>query len=162
MANLFLFLSLSLFFSKNIINNKIPESNAIIVEYVHSVIGEKVGRGECWDLASEALEKADAEWNGKYTYGELLSLKTDTILPGDIIHFTNVKMKYERNDTLFTEKMKNHTAIVYKVKKINQIFTIAEQNTSKGRFVTTSKLEIENIIKGKIKIYRPVKEDEKH
>jgi hypothetical protein len=62
-----------------------------VVEYVESVIGEQVDRGECWDLAYQALTRIDAKWDGKYKYGREINPKRREVFPGDIIQFKNVK-----------------------------------------------------------------------
>ena len=140
--------------------DSLPELNKKIIEYTTSVIGKKVDRGECWDLANEALTRIDAKWDHQFVYGKLLNPKKDAILPGDIIQFKNVKVEYKSADGLetTTETMGQHTAIVYKVLAPGE-FELAHQNTQfSGRKVGTSKLVLKNIKKGKIFIYRPEKE----
>ncbi|MFZ1333710.1 MAG: hypothetical protein WAR83_16070, partial [Flavobacteriales bacterium] len=41
----------------------IPELNQHIVAYALGQEGKKVGRGECWDLAAEALNSGGATWD---------------------------------------------------------------------------------------------------
>lgn len=150
-----------IFFS-GIINaqDSIPKANAEIVKYVESVIGKKVDRGECWDLANQALTRINAEWDFKFHYGKLLNPDKDVILPGDIIQFKNVVVEYKiengRETSTTTETMKQHTAIVHKVFARGE-YEIAHQNTQfSGRKVGLSKLILKNIKHGKIFIYRPV------
>jgi len=138
--------------------DSIPKTNAIIVNYVKTVIGKKVDRGECWDLAKEALTLVNAKWDGEFKYGKLLNPKKDTIYPGDIIQFKKVVVEYKSSDGLETtlQTMDQHTAIVYKINGIGD-FDIAHQNTAfSGRKVGISRLVLKNIKKGKIYIYRPV------
>jgi len=75
-------------------DNDLPELNMQIVEYVESVMGEQVDRGECWDLANQALTRIDARWDGKYKYGREVNPKRREIYPGDIIQFKDVKVRY--------------------------------------------------------------------
>ena len=139
-----------------IAQDNIPELNKKIVEYAESVIGKQVDRGECWDLAYQALNRNNAEWDGIFQYGKLINPKKEPVLPGDIIQFKNVKIRYRITNTTYTEFMKQHTAIVYKVKRKN-IFTIAHQNTEfSGRKVGLSDLNLSHVIKGDIRIYRPI------
>jgi hypothetical protein len=143
---------------------KLPEANAAIVKYVESVMGKKVDRGECWDLANQALKLVNAKWDGEFKYGKLLDPKKDTIFPGDIIQFKNVVIKevvVNGNETLTTEqKMALHTAIVYQVNGQGD-FMIVHQNTSfSGRKVGVSRLVLKYVKRGKIYIYRPVTEEE--
>ena len=151
-----LFLIFSLPVTQAIAQENIPELNRRIIEYVESVIDKKVDRGECWDLAYQALNRFNAEWDGKFQYGKLINPKRESVLPGDIIQFKNVKIRYQITNTTYTEFMKQHTAIVYKVKRKN-VFTIAHQNTEfSGRKVGLSDINLNHIVKGDVKIYRPV------
>ena len=156
-----LFLAIFLPATQAIAQENIPELNKRIIEYVESVIGEKVDRGECWDLAYQALNRFNAEWDGKFQYGKLINPNREPVFPGDIIQFKNVKIKYQITNTTYTEIMKQHTAIVYKVKRKN-VFTIAHQNTEfSGRKVGLSDLNLANVVKGDIKIYRPIPKNDK-
>jgi len=136
--------------------SQVPEMNKKIISYVNSVIGTKVDRGECWDLANKALIKVKADWDGKFTYGKLLNPKKDSIYPGDIIQYKDVVVKYTEGNKKITETMKQHTSIVYKV--IDKgIYEVAEQNTAyAGKKVSIGKLNLNYIVKGKVMIYRPV------
>ena len=64
-----------------------PQANEEIVKYVTSVIGKKVDRGECWDIANQALTRINGKWDHKFMYGKLLDPKRDVVYPGDIIQF---------------------------------------------------------------------------
>jgi hypothetical protein len=135
---------------------KIPVLNKKIVSYVKSVIGIQVDRGECWDLANEALTKNNARWDGEYKYGELLDLKKDEVFPGDIIQFKNVKVTYTVGNAIYKETMAHHTAIVYRVISKGK-YELAHQNTGfSGRKVGLSTLDLSTVIKGKMYFYRPV------
>ncbi len=57
--------------------DSIPIMNQQIIGFVNSKMNRKVGRGECWDLAAEALNLIDAKWDGKYKYGRKVSYKTE-------------------------------------------------------------------------------------
>ncbi|NJK96116.1 MAG: hypothetical protein HC905_15470 [Bacteroidales bacterium] len=132
-----------------------PELNKKIVAYVNSVMGQQVDRGECWDLAYQALNRNNAKWNGEYIYGKEIDPQKDEVFPGDIIQFEKVKVKYINGNTITTETMGHHTAIVYKVYKKGK-YQLAHQNTGfSGRKVGLSDFELENVIKGKMKFYRP-------
>ncbi len=140
----------------------IPNLNKLVVEYVDSVMGEKVNSGECWDLASEALDHAGGYLDRSsqmsiYIFGKKLNPKKDKIFPGDIIQLENVNLEYRKNDRIYTETMSHHTAIIYKVLKKDH-YKIAHQNTSLyGRKVGISELNMEYIKKGEIIFYRPYK-----
>ncbi len=152
--NYYLFL-IALFFS-SFTGEEIPNLNKRIVDYVQTVIGKQVDRGECWDLAYQALNRNNAEWDGQFKYGKRLNPDKDRIFPGDIIQFKNVKISYSIGQMIYKEQMDQHTAIIYKVKGEN-IFDIAHQNNSfSGRKVGVSTLDLKNIVRGKVFIYRPV------
>lgn len=134
---------------------KTPELNQKIIKYVNSVMGKQVDRGECWDLANQALNQNNAKWNGEYIYGKPIDPEKDEVYPGDIIQFEKVKVKYVNGNVITTETMGHHTAIVYKVYGKGK-YQLAHQNTGfSGRKVGLSDLYLENVMKGKMKFYRP-------
>lgn len=136
--------------------DSIPSLNKKIINFVKTKIGKKVGKGECWDVAAEALNTSVAKWDGNYKFGEEVNYKTDCIYPGDIVQFEGVTIKYEIEKKKFSESMAHHTAIIYEVKGKEE-FILADQNTGRsGRKVGLSPLELKNITKGKFKIYRPI------
>jgi hypothetical protein len=119
-------------------------------------MNKKVGAGECWDLAAQALNSVNANWDKNFGFGKEIDVKKDCVFPGDIIQFTNVKIEYSEGNTTFNEEMAQHTAIIYKVKATGD-FVMADQNTTKnGRKVGLSPLNLKNIKKGKFQIFRPV------
>lgn len=150
----FIFLSLQSFSHAQ---SELPELNRKIVQYVQSVMGTQVNRGECWDLAYEALQRNNARWDGKFVFGKKYNPETEDILPGDVIQFFGVTVRYTRNDTIFTETMNQHTAIVYRIiDQHRKIIEIAHQNTDfSGRTVGLSVFDIHTVIKGKYYFYRP-------
>ncbi len=140
----------------SITQNKIPELNRKITDYVNSVIGKQVDRGECWDLAYQALTRNNAKWDKEFKYGKLLNPWKDNVFPGDLIHFKNVRISYQKDQMVYIETMKQHTAIIYRVLGTG-IYEIAHQNNKfSGRKVGLSKLDLDTIVKGKVFLYRPV------
>jgi hypothetical protein len=141
-------------------SNTSPLLNRKIVEYVDTVIGKTVDRGECWDLANQALSRSGAFFDRSskrtiYVFGKDVDPKREKIFPGDIIQFTNVKLQYEKDDAIYTETMAHHTAIVYKVYADGH-YQLAHQNTGfSGRKVGLSDLKLEDVKTGKLKFYRP-------
>jgi hypothetical protein len=136
--------------------DKIPPLNKKIVSFVRENIGKKVGRGECWDLAAQALNSAGAEWDQDYQFGRTIDYKAEEcIFPGDIIQFENVSILYQNGNTVYSETLAHHTAIVYKVEGRGK-FVLAQQNTSRhGRKVALDPIDLANIKKGSFVIYRP-------
>jgi hypothetical protein len=128
----------------------------MIVDYTTSQIGKKVDRGECWDLAYQALTQNDCAWDGRYTFGKKLNPKTDSIYAGDILQFEKVTIKYKENNILYQESYPHHTAIIYQV--IGRgYYKIAHQNFEKfGKKVGISELRLLDKTSGSIMFYRPV------
>jgi hypothetical protein len=137
-------------------NEKLP-MNEQIIAFVNSNMNKKVGKGECWDLANEALKLVEAKWDGNLKFGRKVDYKKECIYPGDIIQFEKVKVKYTENKITYQESMAHHTAIIYEVKGIGD-FILAHQNTAyTGRKIGTSSLNLMNVTGGKISIFRPEK-----
>lgn len=138
--------------------DSIPALNRKIVDYVSTTIGTQVNRGECWDLAYEALKRNEAMWDWEYEYGELIDPANNVIYPGDLIQFEGVETKYKTGNMTITETMEHHTAIVYRViDQERKIFEIAHQNNqSYGRKVGLDEFNLGNVTKGKVMFYRPV------
>jgi len=141
----------------------LPELNARIVEYLDSVMGKKVARGECWDLAAGALAYSGAYFDRStkkavLIYGRRVNPKKEEIFPGDLIQFENVKVQWKEKNGTYTESMEHHTAIVYKVNSPSN-YEIAHQNTKNtGRKVGVSNFRLDRVIKGRVMIYRPIKD----
>lgn len=156
-------LAFVLLFSSFAFKTELPELNAKIVAYLDSVMGTKVARGECWDLAAEALAYSGAYFDRSSmktitTYGRKLNPSKEEVLPGDLIQFENVEVQWKEGNTTYKESMAQHTAIVYKVnERLN--YEIAHQNTGAwGKKVGVSNFRLDRVTKGKVMIYRPIKE----
>lgn len=146
-------LSLLLFFLFSLSTIKAQEQTLVakkILAFCDDHKGKKVGKGECWDLAKEALDKAEATWTPPYQFGKELK-KKEPVLAGDIIQFEKVKIEYP--DGAWKE-FPHHTAIIYKTSGLNK-FTIAEQNANGKKLVVFSEIDLSYVKKGKYTIYRP-------
>jgi len=134
-----------------------PELNKKIVLYIKNNMGKQVARGECWDLAAEALNNCEATWDGSYGFGKVVNYKKDCVYPGDVIQFKNVKLKYTEGEYTLTESLEHHTALVYEVKS-KSVYVIADQNNRfTGKNVGVRNFDLTTTVSGSIKIYRPVK-----
>lgn len=133
-----------------------PTINKEIITLVYSVLGTKVGRGECWDLANFVLSEAKGNWNGKFDFGKKYNPKNQEILRGDIIQFENAKFKYRKQNRIIIKEMGQHIAIVYEVLD-NKKLRIAEQNADKQRVVKINKIDINTLTEGNLLFYRPKK-----
>lgn len=133
----------------------IPQLNQRIVSFVQGQEGKKVGRGECWDLASEALNSGGAKWDGGYAFGDIVDWRKEEILPGDIVQFENVEVETRSGNRITRERYVKHTAVVMAVAG-KGLFTIAQQNVEPvGKKVAKSELHMADVRSGKLRFYRP-------
>lgn len=134
--------------------NEIPELNQKIISFVDAHLGKQIGDGQCWALASEALNEIKANWDHEYKFGKEINLQNEPILPGDIIQFQNVTIKYRTSAGLVLERYPQHTAIIYKQKE-DGVYLIANQNVNNNLTLQLTELHLNAIIKGSYKIFRP-------
>jgi len=140
--------------STTVFSDSLPPLNRDIISFVDSKMNKKVGRGECWDLAAEALNASGARWDGKLHFGRKLE-KGEKIFPGDIIQFEGVKIKFQDGNARYTQVLKHHTGIVYSMKGPSS-FDMANQNTAEhGRKVVITFIDLDQVTSGKVSIYRP-------
>ncbi len=143
--------------NKTINSDSIPQLNQQIVSFVSAHLKQKVGRGECWDLAAQPLNESGAIWDKEYRYGKVVDYRRDSIYPGDIIQFEGVEIKKVIGNMTIMSNLEHHTAVIYEVQGKGQ-YIIAHQNTSDfGRKVGLSELDLSNILRGSFTIYRPYK-----
>jgi len=140
--------------SFHIVDNEIPPTNAKIIEYINSVKGKKVDRGECWDLANAALNYAHAKWEPPFNFGKTINYKTEKIFPGDIIHIQNVTMESKSGNAITKWKMTEHTAILFELRDANKVM-IAEQNVNSVRKVQINEWNLDDVKSGKLQFFRP-------
>jgi hypothetical protein len=138
----------------------LPELNRKVLEFARENKGKKVGDGECWTLAAEALKAAQARGprklaapgeDGKdhYTdFGRKLEGK-EKILPGDLVQFEKAKVVNGTNLWFFPQ----HTAIVFGAK--GRKLTLIHQNYNGKRLVFTMPLDLAGLREGTVEIYRP-------
>lgn len=122
--------------------------NKNVVAWARRRLGQKVGRGECWDLADRALRAAGARSstttgrNDNYVWGR--SVQTAQVIPGDILQFRNftVTTKTEtvvqfadgsgyRDTNVVEARRPHHTAIVERVGG-GSVFKVYEQHVRPG------------------------------
>ncbi len=135
--------------------DSIPPLNKSIIAFVKTKIGKKVGKGECWDVAAEALNSVNAKWDGSYKFGKEVNYKKDCVFPGDIMQFEGVTLKYQVGSKIYMEQLQHHTAVIYEVKGKEEL-VMADQNTGRsGKKVGLSPFNFADMTKGKFKIFRP-------
>jgi hypothetical protein len=133
-----------------------PPVNRKVLEFVDRNMGVTVGRGECWDLAAEALDHADAQWDGAWKFGRPVDPVKEEVLPGDIVRFRNVLTRHRSGTMQREERMADHTAVIHQVHD-RGIYTLAHQNTDvSGRKVGVSRFLLEHVVRGKVEFFRPV------
>ena len=128
----------------------ISEIQREVVSFAADNIGKRIGRGECWDLADQALRAAGAEPPKGYTFGDRIPL--NEIQPGDILQFTSARFDEPGYWTIMG--MPNHTAVVHAVGDTRAF--ILQQNFDGKRYVTTYDLNLNNQTSGQIEAFRPI------
>ncbi len=135
----------------------IPEKNKKVLEAAKSRMGERVGKGICFNLVDYSLCQVDKKWDNrsdsKHIYGK--KIKKKDILPGDVVLFKGCRFK----DGMIAI---SHIAIVYFVgDEDKENVKIIEQNAG-ARNLKESKVVVndvdlsnDNLIKGKMEFYRP-------
>jgi len=118
-----------------------------IIEFSMKNLNKKVGTGECWDLASEALNNANADWSSPFNFGTKVDI--NKAQRADILQFTDIKIEFEFGSMSFPQ----HTAIVYKANK--KLITLLHQNFNNKRAVDTITINLRDIKNGKIEAFRP-------
>ncbi len=138
-----------------------------VLRFARTRLDRKVGRGQCFDLADQALRAAGAA--SASDYGEVtpradyvwgLRVMVSSVRPGDIVQFRNYRVDFETADgTGFeTRGNPNHTAIVASVSD-NGVFEVYEQNVYNVQAVRRNTLYFERgdgiRITGSFQFYRP-------
>lgn len=132
--------------------------NKQVIRFVKEVMGTTVGRGECWDLAQEALDRNGADWNRPLEFGMPLDSVKDQIEPGDIIQFRSVTITERLPNGVIRRQvigMPDHTAVILSVEGKHR-YLLAHQNIEGKRFVISSVVNLNAITSGRYRIYRPI------
>ncbi|MCF6312941.1 MAG: hypothetical protein L3J39_10870 [Verrucomicrobiales bacterium] len=131
-------------------------TNKDILIYTKQTIGTTVGRGECWDLAQQALDFSHSIWQKPHRFGFPLK-KNAPILAGDIIQFQSARFEWVKGNSSGWKQLgaPNHTAIIYAVK--GKQLQLAHQNVNGVRKVLLEVIDLKNLVSGTYQIYRPYK-----
>lgn len=92
----------------------LPDLNAAVLSFAASHVGQKVGRGECWDLPATILKSKGVKING-YDFGKKISW--EEALPGDVLTTSR------------------HVMVLVKPSKDQKASRILHQNVNNKRFV---------------------------
>ncbi len=112
-------------------------------------LGRRVGDGECWTLAAQAMKQSGAQPPRGYVFGRTISLKDAN--PGDILQFKSARFETARERKLLGTP--NHTAIVYATRD-GKTFVLHQNFGSKK--VTTLDLDFQDLVSGSVIAYRPL------
>lgn len=131
-----------------------PKDGQAVLDFAKSKKGQKVGSGECFDLADQALKKngfktasdyGEVTPDGDYKWGKPVPL--DESKPGDVLQFRDYENKTRtENDKEWKEETQSrphHTAVVV-ANDGNGNITVLEQNAPKGSKVTQRVIHVGN------------------
>ena len=128
---------------------ELPPLNERVLNFATNNLGNQIGRGECWDLADQALRSAGAEPARGYTFGDRVPV--EDVIPGDILQFTSVRIDEPGYWLLMGTP--NHTAVVQAVGE-ERLF-ILQQNFDGKRYVTTYDFNPNSMTSGTLEAFRP-------
>lgn len=149
----------------------LPELNARVVGFAAMRQGQRVGEGECTDLAAAALGDAGASTfseahsglDDDYVWGELATTITaaspiaQDVEPGDILQYRGFVQRVEESDgSTWTLHAEHHTSVVRAVTAERTRMCVYEQNVDGRRSVGTGYLDLAAMRSGTLWVYRPV------
>jgi hypothetical protein len=125
--------------------------NQAVLKFAAAQVGKKVGNGECWTLAAEALKAAGAKHARGYTYGHKLAAG-DPVKPGDIMQFTSARFagKSGRRTWSMSLGFPNHTAVVKAVLGPGR-YQILQQNPGP---VSVATIDFKDLKSGTYEVWR--------
>jgi hypothetical protein len=153
--------------------------NDKVVEFCNDHLGEKVGEGECSNLAEAALQHAGAKpWTtfkespgaGDYVWGKFVyalameagspketKIPEMSMQPGDVIQFRDARFtgKNLRGFKEYEVNSPHHTAVILDVKKAAGVITVFEQNIDGKKIVAKSAYRLTDLRTGWFRVYRP-------
>jgi len=124
--------------------------NKDIIDFCEANLGKKVGDGECSHLAEEAFRSVNAkpiQFSGKtYIWGREVT-SGQKVLPGDVVQLEDCKFA--------NSSASHHTQVIRRVLGPKR-YEVLEQNASGRRTVGPGELDLNRLLQGSVKIYRPV------
>jgi hypothetical protein len=141
--------------------------NEKVVGFARSQLGQQVGNGECSTRAAEALRHAGGHRRrGEHGgWGEELKSPRDAVA-GDIVQFENAlftSTQFREDGGMITEtrEFPHHTAVIEHVRKRGKkpILVILHQNVNGSKIVQEWTIDLAQMRRGSMKVYRPVAEE---
>ena len=130
----------------------LPDLNAKVLQFAQGQLGQRVGDGQCYALAAEALKAAGARPPQGREFGTPVALAD--ALPGDVITFHEAL--FQSASYWMVLGMPDHVAIIEKVDG-NHI-SVLHQNINQGP-VQRDVINLDDMQHGTLKIFRPVAAD---
>jgi len=124
-----------------------------LVAFCRTHHGKKVGDGQCWALADEAMKSAGKNRPGSdlRVWGRVVDPARETVRVGDIVECENARFREPRM-TVVTGS--HHTAVVMTAESAGK-FVVAEQNFGGGKRVSFREMSLKTWVSGTVVVYRP-------
>lgn len=127
--------------------------SAGVLDYALRSLGSKVGDGECWTLADEALKHARAgRPAGGAGFGRVLESE-ELLRPGDVLQFEGARFEAESGKWL---SMPHHTAVVGRVMEGRCVELLHQNFGRDGKSVSRLVLDLDALSRGTVDCYRPI------
>lgn len=147
---------------------QLPPLNAAVVAYCEARIGQKVARGECAELAHEALVASravsftgESPKPGDYVWGKLVATikpgglgEAVKVLPGDIVQYRDVVFERRTPNSWSRSSASHHTSVIAAARP--GAWTLYEQNVNGRRTVGRSEVTLTDLKSGTLWVYRPL------
>lgn len=152
-----------------------------IASWSEAKIGQQVGDGECWTLANEALKAVGTQCSSRgqepcmpsqsYTHGHIVysfipakspypeprgGILEAGVARGDIIQLLSAHFKGKDGSQKWAGAP-DHTAVITGVDP-NGVLKVVEQNVGGVKKVRTGGYDMEEMVKGEVRIFRAVGE----
>lgn len=131
-------------------------------------LGKQVGKGECWDLADQALNAVPAVTYHKnqgpdadYKWGDVAAIYNPgsvkgSLRPGQILQFRNAKFSWRQGSSNVTRTARHHTAVVSAVSNDGKDICVLHQNSGGVRNVQYGYYRIAALTEGTVWGYSPI------
>jgi hypothetical protein len=132
----------------------VPLLNQQVLAFARQHLGKRVGNGECWTLAADAITAAGGERPRGYVHGRELR-PGETVLPGDIMQFNSVRL--ENRKGWRTMGHPHHTAVIQSASG-SKTYSLLHQNFGggeEGKKVQSITINLGELTSGTVTIYRP-------